>query len=103
MLMVWLKKQEEFQKVCRGKVVFFSVEGSLLHYFSPARVNETDILYAFHSKTPLPFREHYDLHDEEGIHVYQLMEVDGLYCLDLDLPKNVINSGLLSIEEAEAY
>lgn len=101
MLIVWLKRREEFQKVCQGKVVFFSADASSLTYFSPAQVNEAEILYAFSSEVPLPFREHYDLQDEDGIHVWQLVEVEGLSCPDLS--GNITNSETRLTEEAKVY
>lgn len=104
MLVVRLRKKEEFQKVCKGRTVFFLVDNGSISYFSPAQVNETEMLYVFYSRTPLPFREHHDLEDEEGILVWQLIEIDGLSYIDVDFPCNIVNPGLHTTEErAEVY
>ncbi|MBU7045522.1 MAG: hypothetical protein HXS54_03720 [Theionarchaea archaeon] len=79
MLLIWLKKKEEFQKLCQGKAVFFSLNDGYIHYFAPARANDVDVVYAFDSETPIPFREHYDFEDEKGVHVVQLTEINGFY------------------------
>ncbi len=104
MLVVRLRKREEFQKVCQGRTVFFLADNGSISYFSPAQVNETETLYVFYSRTPLPFREHYDLEDEEGILVWQLIEIDGLSYTDVDFSCNMLNSRLHTAEErAEVY
>lgn len=101
MLMIWLKKREEFLKVCQGKAVFYSVNDGCIHYFAPAKVNEIEMLYAFDSQAPLQFREHYDLEDAEGVHVWQLIEISGL-CF-FDTPGNIVNPEMQSIEKVRAY
>jgi hypothetical protein len=98
MLMVRLKERKEFRKACQGKVVYFSEDGSSIHYFVPARVNEMDVLYAFDSDTSLPFREHYDFEDEEGIHVQKLIEIEAMYCFD---PNGMIPSEMLVFKPIE--
>lgn len=98
MILIWLKKQKEFKKVCQDKIVYFSVDDDAIHYFTPAKANEIEVLYAFDSKTPLPLREHYDFEDEEGVYVQQLIQVDGLYCLD---PRHLAPS--IYPEQVEAY
>lgn len=97
MLIIWLKKKEEFEKVCQGKAVFFSVNNGCIHYYTPARVNEIEMLYAFDSKTAIPFREHYDLEDKEGTYVWQLTEISGLYFFDI--PGGMVPPEIHSFEE----
>ena len=79
MILIWLKNREEFQKLCQGKAVFFSLNDGYIHYFIPTRANDVEVLYGFDTETPLPFREHHDFEDERGIHVAQLTEIDGFY------------------------
>jgi len=99
MILTWLKKREEFQKVCQGKIVYFSVDEDTIRYFVPAKANEIDVLYAFVSSTPVPLREHHDFEDEEGVYVQQLIQVDGLYCLDTqDIPNS-----MYPVEQIEMY
>ena len=102
MLIVRLKKKEEFEKVCQGKAVFFSENNGCIHYYTPTRVNEIEMIYAFDSRTAIPFREHYDLEDEEGTHVWQLIEINGL-CF-FDTPDGMVPPEILfSEEQARVY
>ncbi|KYK33646.1 MAG: hypothetical protein HXS48_25990 [Theionarchaea archaeon] len=100
MLVIRLKQREEFQKLCQGKAVFFSVNDGYIHYFTPAKVNEVEAIYTFYSKTPMPFREHYDLNDTEGVRVKQLTEVGGVSCFDM--PRGLAHSEIRSVEVEEA-
>ncbi|MBU7042295.1 MAG: hypothetical protein HXS47_01795 [Theionarchaea archaeon] len=79
MLLIELKKREEYQRLSQGKTVFYSSDNEHIHYFTPARVNETDVLFVFDSKTPIPFREDHDFEDMASIHVWQLIEIDALH------------------------
>ncbi len=99
MILIWLKKRKEFQKVCQGRIVYFSVYDDEIHYFAPAKANEIEVLYAFDSKTPVPLREHHDFEDEDGVYVQQLIQVDGLYCLDT---RNIVPTSIYPVEQ-EAY
>ena len=78
MILIWLKKEEEFQNLCKGKAVFYKVNDGSIHYFTPTRVNEVELLYAYNSKAVIPFREHHDFEDADGVHVEQLVEIDEL-------------------------
>ncbi len=99
MLMIWLKKKEEFQKVCQGRTVFYAVEEGSIHYFTLAKANEIEVLYAFDSESPIPFRENYDFEDADGIHVWQLIEIDNLYSLEnvrsLGMPDDIVQPELV--------
>jgi hypothetical protein len=79
MLVMVMKKKEEFLKVCKGRVVYFTVKSDLIHYFTPYRANDIEVLYRFDSGESLPFREHCDLEDEEGVYVQCLIELDKIY------------------------
>lgn len=100
MLIIRLKYRKEFQKLCQGKAVFFSVCNGYIHYFAPARVNEVEAIYTFDSKTPMPFREHYDFEDAEGIHVTQLTEIDGFSFFHM--PRELVHPEIHSVEMEEA-
>jgi hypothetical protein len=82
MLLIELKKREEYKRLSQGKTVFYSFENKKIHYFTPVRVNETDVLFVFDSETPLPFREEHDFKDLASIHVWQLIEIDALHWLN---------------------
>ncbi len=100
MLLVWLKKKEEFQKLCQGKAVFFAVNDNSVRYFTPIKANDVEVLFAFDSDSTIPFREHYDLGDTEGTHVQQLIEIEGLYSFDFGNP---VYSEMTEKRMAEAY
>lgn len=100
MLVIRLKQREEFQKLCQGKAVFFSVNNGYVHYFTPVKVNEVEAIYTFDSETPMPFREHFDLEDTKGVHVKQLVEVGGFSYFEM--PRGLARSGRGSVEVEEA-
>ncbi|MGC1119822.1 MAG: hypothetical protein WBA22_01910 [Candidatus Methanofastidiosia archaeon] len=81
MLVMVLKKKEEFLKVCQGRVIYFTVDSDLLHYFTPYRANDIEVLYRYDSGEPLPFREDCNLKDEKGVYVQYLIELERIYCL----------------------
>jgi hypothetical protein len=93
MLLIELKKREEYQRLSQGKTVFYSLENGNIHYFTPGRVNKTDVLFVFDSETPLPFREEHDFKDMASIHVWQLIEIDALHWLN-----NSVNIGYSELQ-----
>ena len=84
MLLIELKKREEYQRLSQGKTVFYSSGNEYIHYFTPARVNETDVLFVFDTETPIPFREDHDFKDATSIHVWQLIEIGALHWLNTE-------------------
>ncbi len=102
MLLIRLKEREEFQKLSQGKAVFFSANDNYIQYFTPGKVNEIEVIYAFNTETPLPFREHYDFEDAKGIHVAQLTEIRGLYCFDIPHGSILSQTEEIPVEEESA-
>jgi hypothetical protein len=84
MLLIELKKREEYERLSQGKTVFYSQGNEYIHYFTPARVNETDVVFVFDSEAPIPFREEHDFEDVTSIHVWQLIEIDALHWLNTE-------------------